>query len=106
MALRVLTPVLAAPALARTNYRRRPVATAGGLAVVVAVLGVTAAVAVAEAAGWMEATECGVWLGVLTTLAVGFGLLGLVDDLAGDRPAADSPATWGHCATAGSRPVG
>ena len=72
-----LRSTLATPAFARTNFRGRTIPTAGGLVVVVALIAVEAVRAV--------------WTGVTATSAavvlavVGFGLLGLLDDVGGDR---------------------
>lgn len=72
--LRLLRPVLGAPALLRANYRGRLLPTAGGLVAVVATL---AAVAV-----WWLFDAYGPVAHVLPVV-LGFGLLGLLDDVLG-----------------------
>ncbi|CAB4558686.1 unannotated protein [freshwater metagenome] len=81
---RTLTDMLQREVFLRTNYRGRPIPTAGGIVIVLsvfcltAVLSVLAAVNVGLPAGLITSCE-------LTALAVaGFGLLGLLDDLAQD----------------------
>jgi UDP-N-acetylmuramyl pentapeptide phosphotransferase/UDP-N-acetylglucosamine-1-phosphate transferase len=79
----LLRPVLSDPRFARTNHRGRTVATAGGLALVGAVVTVVAAEAVATT-HW-RGGAAGATARLLTVAAVvGFALAGLVDDLAGD----------------------
>ncbi len=81
--LGLLQPALSAPLFARTNHRGVAVPTAAGLVVAVAALGVEAALALADAARLTDLTTSG-GVRVLTLSAVlGFGLLGLLDDLAG-----------------------
>lgn len=84
---RLLRPVFASPLLERTNYRDHRLPTAGGLVIILVALGGEAAVSVALAAGAdLDAGNTGPrWtaLGV----ALGFGLLGLLDDLVGDASA-------------------
>lgn len=78
----VLQPVLAAPALARDNYRGRPVATGAGI---IAVAAVVAVEALRLGGGRLRAdTVATSPARVATLLAVlGFGLFGLLDDAAG-----------------------
>lgn len=84
---RMMRPVFASPLLARSNYRGHTLPTAGGLVVVLVALGGEAVIAVALGAGAdLDAGNTGPrWtaLGV----ALGFGFLGLVDDLVGDGAA-------------------
>jgi UDP-N-acetylmuramyl pentapeptide phosphotransferase/UDP-N-acetylglucosamine-1-phosphate transferase len=81
--LGLLQPALSAPLFARTNHRGASIPTAAGLVVAVAALGVEAGLALADAARLTDLTRSG-GVRVLTLGAVlGFGLLGLVDDLAG-----------------------
>ena len=75
-----LRPVLAMPALARSNYRGAPVPTAGGLAVVLASVTVVAAASVAIAAGWLTDGVDGTSRAAAVVAALGFGLLGFLDD--------------------------
>lgn len=83
VALRSIVGTLRHPVLERTNHRGASVPTAAGLAVVLAVVAAEAGLGVAEAAGLdVDAgAEAGRRLVVLAVL--GFGLLGLVDDLVG-----------------------
>ncbi|MEI7886321.1 MAG: hypothetical protein WCJ04_02920 [Actinomycetes bacterium] len=81
---RALTDMLQRPVFLRTNYRGSSISTAGGLVVVLSVFCLTALLSVLAAlnvqipAGVVTSCE-------LTALAVsGFGLLGLLDDLAQD----------------------
>lgn len=77
----------------RTNYRGRELATAVGLAVPMALYAVAAVVALLTAAGASPAPQAMQSL-TLTGVAVGgFGLLGLLDDLAVDR---DTSGFGGH----------
>ncbi len=72
----------AVPALARTNYRGAPLATGVGVLVPVAVVLVVAASYLVEVAGDRPSA----WIVLLPTVAtatVGFGLLGLLDDVLG-----------------------
>lgn len=80
---RALQPTFALPLFARTNHRGRPLPTAIGLVLPLAVLGVEALLTTAVALGVdlpAESVEPR-RLGVL--VAVGFALLGLLDDLGG-----------------------
>lgn len=100
-AWRSLQGLLAAPALARANHRGTSLPTAGGLVLVVAGLAVAAGASVAEAAGWRGAGRAAPEILVVATL-VGFALLGLVDDVAGEG--ADGRGFRGHLgALAGGR---
>lgn len=79
---RLLGPALGSPALSRTNHRGATIATAAGLVVVMAVIAVEGSLALVEAAGFDPIGHPGGRrLVVLAT--VGFGLLGLIDDLLG-----------------------
>jgi UDP-N-acetylmuramyl pentapeptide phosphotransferase/UDP-N-acetylglucosamine-1-phosphate transferase len=89
---RLLLPTLGAPLLARTNHRGAPVATAAGLVVVLAVIVVEGALGLVEAGGFDPVGAAGPRrLVILAT--VGFGLLGLIDDLLG---AGESGGFSGH----------
>ncbi|HUF31852.1 MAG TPA: hypothetical protein VMN58_01435 [Acidimicrobiales bacterium] len=74
--------LLSQPVFSRTNHRGRPVPTAGGLVVVIAALGVEAAWSLAEVGGLLDPGATVARRAVLLAV-VGFGMLGLVDDLAG-----------------------
>lgn len=81
-AYRLLLPTLDAPVLARTNHRGAPIATAAGLVVVLAVIVVEGSLGLVEAGGFDPVGAAGPRrLVILAT--VGFGLLGLIDDLLG-----------------------
>ncbi|HEV2809070.1 MAG TPA: hypothetical protein VGV93_01565 [Acidimicrobiales bacterium] len=100
-AWRSLQGLLAAPALARVNHRGTTLPTAGGLVLVVAGLAVAAGASVAEASGWRGAGRAAPEILVVATL-LGFALLGLVDDVAGEG--ADGRGFRGHLgALAGGR---
>jgi len=71
-------PTWAQPLFVRENYRGRSVPTAAGIAAVVAIVTVSAGAAVFDRGG-MDAG-----LAATVVAAVGFGLLGALDDLAGD----------------------
>jgi UDP-N-acetylmuramyl pentapeptide phosphotransferase/UDP-N-acetylglucosamine-1-phosphate transferase len=78
-----LQPVLAAPALRRTNYRGADVATASGIVIVLAVLAVVAVAEAVAAAGWSGDVAADAGRSAVLVAAIGFGFLGLLDDLAG-----------------------
>ena len=80
---RLMQPTFALPVFARTNYRERVVPTAAGVVVVIAAVGLEALLTVVDALGAdVDAATIGPRrVAVLAT--VGFGLLGLLDDLAG-----------------------
>lgn len=84
---RMMRPVFASPLLARTNYRGHTLPTAGGLVVVLVALGGEAVVSVALRAGAdLDAGNTGPrWTAL--GIALGFGFLGLLDDLVGDSSA-------------------
>jgi UDP-GlcNAc:undecaprenyl-phosphate/decaprenyl-phosphate GlcNAc-1-phosphate transferase len=86
-------PAFGVPVFARDNYRGRRLPTAAGVLVAVAVVVVDAAVAVAVAAG--AEPDAGAVTGVRLASfgALGFGLLGLLDDLGG---AGESGGFRGH----------
>jgi UDP-N-acetylmuramyl pentapeptide phosphotransferase/UDP-N-acetylglucosamine-1-phosphate transferase len=78
-----LQPVLAAPVFQRRNYREADVATASGLVIVLAVLAVVAVADALAAAGWSGDLAAETGRTAMLVAAVGFGFLGLLDDLAG-----------------------
>lgn len=80
---RTTREVFAHPVLQRTNYRGRALPTASGLIVVVAVIAVEGVRTVAELLGASDGVTARDRLIVLATV-VGFGALGLIDDLLGD----------------------
>lgn len=88
-------PVLAIPALERTNYRDHTLPTAGGLVVVLAAIAAQGVVALADAAGWSFDPEWAPVRAQVLVLVLGLGFLGLLDDLAG---AGQSGGFRGHLA--------
>lgn len=81
----VLAPVFANPMLARTNLHGRSVPTAGGLVIVlVGIIGVAALLLDTNLnLDWIP-SEATAGIGPMLTAVLGFGLLGLVDDMLGD----------------------
>ncbi|MGO9873822.1 MAG: hypothetical protein ACLPVY_08470 [Acidimicrobiia bacterium] len=75
--------LLDAPALQRRNFRDRPLPTAAGLLVVVAVLGVEAGRATLGAFGLGDEAGRNIARPLVLFACLGFGLLGLIDDLLG-----------------------
>lgn len=76
-------PVLAVPALQRTNYRDAALPTAAGLIIVLAVVAAQGVVILAHAGGWSFETDTADSRAMVLILALGLGFLGLLDDLAG-----------------------
>lgn len=74
--------LFAAPQLQRTNHRGIAVPVGAGVLLVVAVVAVSALVGVAAAAGTHLAAPESASLALTLTLVSGFGILGLLDDLA------------------------
>ncbi|MEM9037605.1 MAG: hypothetical protein AAGD18_23640 [Actinomycetota bacterium] len=82
----VMGPLLAGSGFQRTNFRGEPIATAAGLVVVVTVVLVEAVVTVASSLSPDLDARLSLSARLATLLVVvGFGLVGLLDDLAGDR---------------------
>ena len=79
LALMALRSVLCSPVLRRRNYRQHEVATAGGLALVLAILTIGAGVAVVTAFRPSFRLDGSHSLVILS--ALGFAFVGLVDDL-------------------------
>jgi UDP-N-acetylmuramyl pentapeptide phosphotransferase/UDP-N-acetylglucosamine-1-phosphate transferase len=86
-------PVFALPALARHNYRGRSLPTAAGIVLPLAAVLVEAGRAVVGAFGVGDSPGIGGARGLVLLAALAYGLLGLVDDLAGGRGGA--PAAGG-----------
>jgi UDP-GlcNAc:undecaprenyl-phosphate/decaprenyl-phosphate GlcNAc-1-phosphate transferase len=83
----------AIPVFARENFRGRELPTAVGVLVALVALGVDALVVVAVAAGADPDAGAVAGLGLATVAALGFALLGLLDDLGG---AGESGGFRGH----------
>lgn len=80
---RAMAPIWVLPLLARENYRGRQLTTAAGLAAVVGVIGAEGAITVVDALG-VDVDPAALGPRRLAVLAaVGFGLLGFLDDLGG-----------------------
>ena len=90
---RLTAGAFAVPVFERSNYRERLLPTAVGVLVALVVLVVDAVVAVAVAAGAEPDADAVVGLRLVTVAAVGFALLGLLDDLGG---AGESGGFRGH----------
>jgi UDP-GlcNAc:undecaprenyl-phosphate/decaprenyl-phosphate GlcNAc-1-phosphate transferase len=90
---RLTAGAFAVPVFERSNYRERRLPTAVGVLIALVVLAVDAVVAVAVAAGAEPDTDAVIGLRLVTVTAVGFGLLGLLDDLGG---AGESGGFRGH----------
>lgn len=82
-------PVFALPALARQNYRGRTLPTAAGIVLPLAAVLVEGGRAVAGSFGLGDGPEMGGIRLLVLVAALGFGLLGLVDDLAGGEAPSD-----------------
>jgi UDP-N-acetylmuramyl pentapeptide phosphotransferase/UDP-N-acetylglucosamine-1-phosphate transferase len=80
---RALQVPFANPALLRDNYRGASIPTAVGVVVVLAMVTVTAVGAVAEALGWWDEPVTATSRRIVLPAVLGFGFLGLFDDLAG-----------------------
>lgn len=83
----------AIPVFARENYRQRQLPTAVGVLVALAVVAVDALTTVAVAAGAEPDAAAVAGLRLVTVTALGFALLGLLDDLGG---AGESGGFRGH----------
>jgi UDP-N-acetylmuramyl pentapeptide phosphotransferase/UDP-N-acetylglucosamine-1-phosphate transferase len=93
---RLTEAAFAVPVFERENYRERRLPTAVGVLVALVVLAVDAVVALTIAAGAEPDTDAVVGLRLVTVAALGFGLLGLLDDLGG---AGESGGFRGHLRT-------
>jgi hypothetical protein len=78
-----LQPVFSAPAFLRRNYRGEMVPTASGVAIVLAVVTVVAVADGLSAAGWAGDVAADGGRRAMLVVGVGFGFLGLLDDLGG-----------------------
>jgi UDP-N-acetylmuramyl pentapeptide phosphotransferase/UDP-N-acetylglucosamine-1-phosphate transferase len=77
--------VLEAPALQRRNFRNRMLPTAAGLLVVIAVLMIEAGRATLGAFGLGDKPGLNIARPLVLFACLGFGLLGLIDDLLGNQ---------------------
>jgi UDP-N-acetylmuramyl pentapeptide phosphotransferase/UDP-N-acetylglucosamine-1-phosphate transferase len=89
----MLRPTFAAPIFARENHRGRSVPTAAGLIVPLAVLASETALQLAESLDWEPNAVTDAPRASVLVLALGLGMLGLLDDLAG---AGESGGFSGH----------
>jgi len=80
---RMLTDAFAAEVFTRVNFRDRSLPTAVGVVIALVVVAGAAVVAVAENAGWDPPGGFVFGLQATVPVAVGFALLGLLDDLGG-----------------------
>lgn len=83
----LMRPAFSAPTLQRENYRGRPVATAAGVVLPLAVLVVEAGRAVAGVAGMGNESPTAPPRVAVVVVALGMGLVGVLDDLAGSGEA-------------------
>jgi UDP-N-acetylmuramyl pentapeptide phosphotransferase/UDP-N-acetylglucosamine-1-phosphate transferase len=93
----VARPLFSLPALARQNYRGRTLPTAAGIVLPLAAVLVEGGRAVAGSFGVGDGPGIGTVRALVLMAALGFGLLGLIDDLGGGggMPAADGRADRG-----------
>ena len=90
---RLSAPAFGVEVFARENFRGRTLPTAAGVLVALAALAGDAALAVADAAGWDPDGDLVTGVRLVTFTVLGFGLLGLLDDLGG---AGESGGFTGH----------
>ena len=107
----LLRPTFAHPALARSNYRGHSVPTAAGVVLPLALLVVEAGRAVAGAAGLGHAGGPHSARLAVTVVALGMGLVGALDDLAGSGQARGfrghlAALARGRLTTGGAKVVG
>jgi UDP-N-acetylmuramyl pentapeptide phosphotransferase/UDP-N-acetylglucosamine-1-phosphate transferase len=89
----MLRPTFAAPIFTRENHRGRSIPTAVGLIVPLAVLASETALQIGESLDWEPNAVTDAPRAAVLILALGLGLLGLLDDLAG---AGESGGFAGH----------
>lgn len=80
---KALEPAFGAEVFTRENFRQRTLPTAVGIVTALVVVAGAAVVAVADAAGWDLDPAIPAGLAAAVPVAVGFALLGLLDDLGG-----------------------
>lgn len=82
----LLAELLTAAVFRRRNYRHADLATAGGLAIILVVLAAAAAATLIDSIDDDVVGDVPAWSRTSVVIAIcGFGLLGLLDDLGGDR---------------------
>jgi UDP-N-acetylmuramyl pentapeptide phosphotransferase/UDP-N-acetylglucosamine-1-phosphate transferase len=84
VAWRALTPAFAAPVFTRENFRQRTLPTAVGVVVALVAVAGAAVVLLACSLGWDPDPAVLDGITVVVPVAVGFALLGLLDDLGGE----------------------
>lgn len=82
-----MQPVFSRPMFRRKNFRGVELPTAVGLVVPIATVATSAALLVLTTLGWRPNEPALAALGLTVTATLGFGLLGLMDDLAVDEGA-------------------
>lgn len=78
----LLRDTFAKPLFSRTNVRGAPVPVAVGVLLPIVLVAAASVIVLGDSAGWFEVPRAPLLTTVLA--ATGFGLLGLLDDLAGD----------------------
>jgi UDP-N-acetylmuramyl pentapeptide phosphotransferase/UDP-N-acetylglucosamine-1-phosphate transferase len=82
-----MQPVFSRPVFTRSNYRGRELPTGVGLVIPLSVVATSAALTVLTTLGWRPDRPGLAALGLTVTASLGFGLLGLLDDMAVDEGA-------------------
>jgi UDP-GlcNAc:undecaprenyl-phosphate/decaprenyl-phosphate GlcNAc-1-phosphate transferase len=82
-----MQPVFARPVFSRQNYRGVTLPTAVGIVIPLAVVATSAALTLLTTLGWRPDRPGLAALGLTVTATLGFGLLGLLDDVAIDEGA-------------------
>jgi UDP-N-acetylmuramyl pentapeptide phosphotransferase/UDP-N-acetylglucosamine-1-phosphate transferase len=82
-----MQPMFSRPVFLRSNYRGVELPTAVGIVVPIATVATLAALTLLTTLGWRPDQPGLTSLGLTATAAVGFGLLGLLDDVAVDQGA-------------------
>lgn len=82
-----MQPVLSRPVFARQNYRGVTLPTAAGMVIPLAAVATSASLTLLTTLGWRPDAPGLAALGLTVTATLGFGLLGLLDDLAVDEGA-------------------
>ncbi len=82
-----MQPVFGRPVFSRQNYRGVTLTTAVGLVIPLAVVATSAALTLLTTLGWRPDRPGLAALGLTVTATLGFGLLGVLDDVAVDQGA-------------------